>query len=136
VPELTGFWLLTLIIEAPGSIALLVGYSLIRLPINEQETRIALFVPMLIALEFVHALFVVSQVFVGLFALRILAKYQVSRFHYKQYVDNKTSDELGSDLNTTQLEDVQDDSGDDDAFTKLEKSDTLQMRILNKSKLN
>jgi transmembrane protein 17 len=85
VPELTGFWLLTLMVEVPLSTFLL---FIVWFPIDLDKTldkRIGFFVPMQFALELIHTIFVYLELILGFFALRVLARYQISRFHYKQF---------------------------------------------------
>ncbi len=101
VPELTGFWLLTIMIEIPLSTFLLV---IAWFPIGisgTTETLLVYFIPMQFVLEIIHAIFAYVELFLGLFALRVLARYQISRFHYKQFdayeVNNIAQKELESD---------------------------------------
>jgi hypothetical protein len=103
VPELTGFWLLTMMVEIPLSTFLLV---IAWFPIGISGTtdpRLAFFIPMQFVLEVIHALFVYAEIGFGLFALRVLARYQISRFHYKQFdayevnMGNATPTDLDSD---------------------------------------
>jgi transmembrane protein 17 len=85
VPELTGFWLLTIMVEIPLSTFLLV---IAWFPIGITGTYnnlLVYFIPMQFVLEIIHALFAYVEIFLGLFALRVLARYQISRFHYKQF---------------------------------------------------
>jgi transmembrane protein 17 len=78
VPELTAFWLLTLIIELPLCLFELISYWF--LPSQS---------PMLFSLELIHFIFVSLQTIFGFRALRTLARYQISRFHYRQFDINK-----------------------------------------------
>jgi hypothetical protein len=85
VPELTGFWLLTLMVEAPLSVFLMV---IVWMPDISSKLPISNLIPMQFALQLVHAIFVYLELIFGFFALRVLARYQISRFHYKQFDDN------------------------------------------------
>ena len=84
VPELTGFWLLTLMVEVPLSTFLL---AIVWIPIgsSSKSLQIVYLLPLQFALQLIHALFVYFEIAFGLFALRVLARYQISRFHYKQF---------------------------------------------------
>ena len=83
---MTGFWLLTLILEVPLSIFLL---AVVWVPITDnvsgQSLQIAIFMPMQFSLQVIHSLFVLFETIFGFFALRLLARQQISRFHYKQF---------------------------------------------------
>ena len=84
VPELTGFWLLTLMVEIPLSTFLL---AIVWIPIGSasKPLQIVYLLPLQFSLQLIHTLFVYFEVVFGLFALRVLARYQISRFHYKQF---------------------------------------------------
>ena len=84
VPELTGFWLLTLMVEVPLSTFLL---AIVWIPIgsSSKSLQIVYLLPLQFALQLIHTLFVYFEIAFGLFALRVLARYQISRFHYKQF---------------------------------------------------
>ena len=86
VPELTGFWLLTLIIETPLSLFLLI---IVWVPIGENKFQIVYQIPMQFSLQLIHFLFVFFENIFGLIALRVLARYQIARFHYKQFDSSK-----------------------------------------------
>ncbi len=78
-------------VEAPLSVFLL---TIVWLPLASPTSRsgilvIASLMPMQFALQLVHTLFVYSELILGFFALRVLARYQISRFHYKQFDENK-----------------------------------------------
>lgn len=79
VPELTGFWLLTLMVEIPLSTFLSV---IVWIPISNGETPlvIAQFMPMQFSLQIVHTILSYMEIIFGFFALRVLARYQISRF--------------------------------------------------------
>ncbi len=40
------------------------------------------------ALQLIHFLFIFSEAILGFISLRVLARYQISRFHYKQFETN------------------------------------------------
>ena len=91
VPELTGFWLLTLIIELPLSIFILIVVWFIQI-----------LIPLQFALEIIHIVFILLEIIFGYIALRTLARYQISRFHYKQFdltENNKNNDTNDNDGN-------------------------------------
>lgn len=102
VPELTGFWLLTLMVEVPLSTFLL---AIVWIPIgsSSKQFQIVYLLPLQFAMQIIHTLFVYIEVALGLFALRILARYQISRFHYKQF-DKKIEPALNQDEETDWLE--------------------------------
>jgi transmembrane protein 17 len=92
VPELTGFWLLTLMVEIPLSTFLTVivwiplggsSSSTTTTTTTTKSLTIALFIPMQFALQLIHTIFVYIQVVLGFFALRLLARYQISRFYLR-----------------------------------------------------
>lgn len=82
VPELTGFWLLTLIIETPLSIFLL---TVVWIPLDESQFQIVNQIPMQFALQSIHFVFILFENIFGLMSLKVLARYQIARFHYKQF---------------------------------------------------
>jgi hypothetical protein len=60
------------------------------------NTVIVQIVPMQFALQLIHFLFIIFEAFLGFFSLRVLARYQISRFHYKQFETN--SDPRDNDM--------------------------------------
>lgn len=56
-------------------------------------------IPLQFALELIHAIFVILETIFGYIALRILARYQISRFHYKQFDELDKKDEVNQDYN-------------------------------------
>ena len=48
-------------------------------------------IPMQFSLQLIHFLFIFFEAILGFFSLRVLARYQISRFHYKQF-DDKSID--------------------------------------------
>ena len=59
---------------------------------------IQVLIPLQFALEIVHAVFVILEVIFGFIALRTLSRYQISRFHYKQF-DQSDNNNKDSDFN-------------------------------------
>lgn len=74
VPELAGFWLLTLLIQFP----------LILLLLFNEDARI---LPMERAVNIVEGLFVLFEIVCGYFAIRVMVNYQVTKFHLRQFTD-------------------------------------------------
>jgi len=74
VPELAGFWLLTLLIQLPLILLLLFNEDALILPIER-------------AVNIVEACFVVFEIICGYFAIRIMVNYQVTKFHLRQFTD-------------------------------------------------
>ncbi|XP_041349631.1 transmembrane protein 17B-like [Gigantopelta aegis] len=74
VPELAGFWLLTLLLQFPLIAVLL---------LNEQSKIL----PLERAMHIVKALFIVFEMICGYFAIRIMVDYQVTKFHLQQFTD-------------------------------------------------
>jgi transmembrane protein 17 len=69
VPELTGFWLLTLIIELPICLFTLIAIWLLKYP-----------TPIQTAMEIIHTIFVFVEAIFGFVALKTLARYQGMRW--------------------------------------------------------
>ena len=46
---------------------------------------IQILIPLQFALEVIHIVFILLEIIFGYIALRTLARYQISRFHYKQF---------------------------------------------------
>ncbi|XP_052802581.1 transmembrane protein 17B-like [Mya arenaria] len=74
VPELAGFWLLTLLIQFP----------LILLLTFNEDARI---LPIERAVNIVEGLFVLFEIICGYIAIRIMVNYQVTKFHLRQFAD-------------------------------------------------
>ena len=55
------------------------------MPIDEDNFQIVYQIPMQFALQLIHFLFVFFEDIFGLVSLRVLAQYQIARFHYKQF---------------------------------------------------
>lgn len=115
VPELTGFWLLTLMVEIPLSSFLI---AIVWIPIGN-SLRIVDLLPMQFALQLFHSLLVYAEVIFGFFALRVLARYQISRFHYKQF-----------DLNRNFSNEIYEDGNEDIWLNDLEKTNNFKLKDL------
>jgi transmembrane protein 17 len=120
VPELTGFWLITIMIQLPMCIFLLV---IVWININDSSTatsrpsyQVAKFIPMQFSMQLLHFLFILFESIFGFIALRVLARYQISRFHYKQFDDNQF-DSLKQKNN-------------DDWLTNLQKTTHFQLKTM------
>ena len=74
VPELAGFWLLTLLLQLPLIIMLLFNEAALILPFER-------------AVHIVEALFVVFEIIIGYVAIRTMVNYQVTKFHLRQFTD-------------------------------------------------
>ena len=74
VPELAGFWLLTLLLQFP---------IIIMLTFNES----ALILPLERAVHIVEGLFILFEIICGYVAIRTMVNYQVTKFHLRQFTD-------------------------------------------------
>ena len=72
VPELAGFWLLTLILQVPMILFLLFNTGLNILPLER-------------AMNIVMALFILFEAICGYFAIRTMVNYQVTKFHLRDF---------------------------------------------------
>ncbi|CAH1801047.1 unnamed protein product, partial [Owenia fusiformis] len=72
VPELAGFWLLTLLLQLPLVLFLLFNEATIILPLER-------------AMNIVMSLFVLFEVIIGYFAIQIMVNHQVAKFHLQQF---------------------------------------------------
>lgn len=82
VPELAGFWLLTLLVQTPLVFFLLLNEATIIFPL-ERATTIIL------------TAFVLMEVITGYFAIRFMVNYQVTKFHLQQFTSLEDIDEMG-----------------------------------------
>ncbi|XP_076453221.1 transmembrane protein 17B-like [Babylonia areolata] len=82
VPELAGFWLLTMILQLPLILLLLLNDEALLLPLER-------------AVHIVKALFIVCEVVMGYFAIRIMVNYQVTKYHLQQFTDLEQVEEDG-----------------------------------------
>ena len=122
VPELTGFWLLTLMVEIPLSTFLLIIVWFPVVVSGTLDPRLIYFIPMQFVLELIHALFAYLEIGLGFFALRILARYQISRFHYKQF------DAFESNLNRVTNADLE----SDEWLLNLDKNNSFPLKEIQK----
>jgi hypothetical protein len=83
-------------VEAPLSVFLLV---IVWMPNISGTLPISNLIPMQFALQIIHAIFVYLELIFGFFALRILARYQISRFHYKQFDENNKNQHDNKNVN-------------------------------------
>ncbi|XP_013421693.1 transmembrane protein 17B-like [Lingula anatina] len=74
VPELAGFWLLTLLLQLPLIMFLLFNEAAVLLPL-ERAMHIVMFV------------FILFEGVCGYFAIRIMVNYQVTKFHMQQFTE-------------------------------------------------
>ncbi|XP_033627456.1 transmembrane protein 17-like [Asterias rubens] len=72
VPELAGFWLLTLVLQLPLIIFLLAVERAMPLPVER-------------AIHIVQLLFIVFEVICGFLALRIMTRHQIMKFHLQEF---------------------------------------------------
>lgn len=86
VPELFVFYFLT-IINFLISLGLI---TVVWVPISSEkgEMLIGLEIPMQFGLQIFHSLFNFFELIFGFIAIKILGRYQISRFHYKQFEQN------------------------------------------------
>ncbi|XP_023328416.1 transmembrane protein 17 [Eurytemora carolleeae] len=71
VPELAGFWLLSVLLQLPLAAFLLFNTDLILVPI---ET----------AADIIMFIFIVAELFIGFFSLRTMTRHQAYRFHLQE----------------------------------------------------
>ncbi len=87
VPELAGFWLLTVLLQLPLILFLL---------LNEETTIL----PLERAVNIIMTAFIVVEVVIGYFAIRYMVNYQVTKFHLQQFTDFDQIDNLHQDDGT------------------------------------
>lgn len=80
VPELAGFWLMTMILQFPLILLLLLNSDAMLLPLER-------------AVHIVKAIFVVSEAVMGYFAIRVMVNYQVTKYHLQQFTDLEQVDD-------------------------------------------
>jgi len=91
VPELAGFWLLTLLLQTPFVLFLLLNEAMIITPLER-------------AVTIVMAAFVLFEDVVGYFAIRAMVDSQVNKFHMQQLANfevEETSDDSESTYTCT-----------------------------------
>jgi len=84
VPELAGFWLLTLLLQSPFVLFLLFNEATIITPLER-------------AVTVVMTAFVLFEDVVGYFALRAMINSQVNKFHLQQFTNLEQVEELADD---------------------------------------
>jgi len=89
VPELAGFWLLTLLLQSPLVLFLLFNEAAIITPLER-------------AVNVIMTIFILFEDVVGYFAIRAMVDSQVNKFHLQQFT------------NVEQPDDVVDEVGDGD----------------------
>ncbi|XP_002731785.1 transmembrane protein 17-like [Saccoglossus kowalevskii] len=72
VPELAGFWLLTLVIQLPLSIFLIANQGSYILPIEY-------------SIHIIFLLFIGFEILMGFIAIRVMADHQMTKFHLQQF---------------------------------------------------
>lgn len=122
MPELTGFWLLTCIIEIPLSLFILV---IVWFPLNGTNQIIVQIIPMQFALQLIHFIFIFSEAIFGFVSLRVLAQYQISRFHYKQFEanDNQLNSSVHNNHQSNEYDWIYNLKQSNDNFTTLNKKE-------------
>ena len=74
MPDLAGFWLLTILLQLPLAMFLLLNEDCLILPL-ERAMNIVLFV------------FVALEAITGFFGIRAMVNYQVTKMHLQQFTD-------------------------------------------------
>ena len=80
VPELAGFWLLTLLLQTPLVLFLLLNEATIITPIER-------------AVTIVMSAFIVLEDLIGYFAIRAMVNSQVNKFHMQQFTNLEQIDD-------------------------------------------
>ena len=76
VPELAGFWLLTILLQLPLQAFLLLNEDLIILPIER-------------AVNIIMVIMIIVQLVTGFYALRKITRHQARKFHLHQFHLNR-----------------------------------------------
>lgn len=90
VPELAGFWLLTLLLQMPLTLLLLLNEAAIILPLER-------------AVHIVLAVFVTFEVIQGYRVINMLTQNQVSKFHLRQLEDFVELQDIPADTEETSV---------------------------------
>lgn len=109
-------------VQVPLSIFLLI---IVWVPLNFTgvvNNRLIFIMPMQFVLELIHAIFVFLELGLGLFALRVLARYQISRFHYKQFDAYENAKRRRSKAEQDEQDEL------DDWLTSLDKENTSAVK--------
>jgi len=91
VPELAGFWLLTILLQLPLQGFLLFNTDLILVPLE-------------ISAGSVMMMLILSELLSGFFALRQITRHQANKFHLQQFIVN--SSRVGVDNNAFQNDEI------------------------------
>ena len=91
VPELAGFWLLTILLQLPLQGFLLFNTDLILVPLE-------------ISAGSVMMVLILSELLSGFFALRQITRHQANKFHLQQFIVN--SSRVGVDNNAFQNDEI------------------------------
>ncbi|CAH3191758.1 unnamed protein product [Porites evermanni] len=81
VPELAGFWIITLVLQLPLTLMLLLNESMLIMPMER-------------AVNIIMTLFVLFETIQGYRVLRIMIGHQISKFHVQQFDDLTELQEL------------------------------------------
>jgi len=84
VPELAGFWLLTLLLQSPFVLFLLFNEATIITPLER-------------AVTIIMTAFILFEDVVGYFAIRAMINSQVNKFHLQQFTNLEQLEELPDD---------------------------------------
>lgn len=92
--------------------------AVVWVPISSEKGQmlIGIEIPMQFALQIFHSLFNFFELIFGFVAIKILGKYQISRFHYKQFDQNDTNSNKNDQ--------------DFDWLNELQKNNNIKMREL------
>ena len=81
IPEVAAFWMLSILLQLPMQIFLISSRQLLLSPIEYTVQGIML-------------IFLISQLFVGYFALRLAARHQAKKFHLLRLQKNSNKFEM------------------------------------------
>lgn len=84
MPELAGFWLLTLLLQSPFVLFLLFNEATIITPLER-------------AVTIIMTAFILFEDVVGYFAIRAMINSQVNKFHLQQFTNLEQLEELPDD---------------------------------------
>ena len=84
VPELAGFWILTLVLQLPLTLMLLLNESMLIMPMER-------------AVNIIMALFVLFETVQGYRVIKSMIEQQVSKFHVQQFDDLTELQEMQED---------------------------------------
>lgn len=84
VPELAGFWILTLVLQLPLTLMLLLNESMLIMPMER-------------AVNIIMALFVVFETVQGYRVIKSMIEQQISKFHVQQFDDLTDLQEMQED---------------------------------------